>query len=232
MEAISKIFITLIVLTVIALVVIGSGLIAWRINTKKKITALFAKKNRSESFVPSLIKAQMLRPVLIRNAVLPEPVGNGSFVNANADLIYISHGGIAVMSLIGIPGAVDNSGTGDWTIQNNTGVTTIPNPLEANAHAVNAILQILKENSVFNVPIYNFAVFYGKKTVFRVKSNKLLTAKTLLPSLKDINRDKFLSNQDISDAYEAIGSYRVKTPKINPAAPKAKAKTASKSKKK
>ena len=205
METLSKILTALIIITAVALVLFVAFIIYTAVQKKKKTEALFnSKKARGEGFVPSLIKINFPNAKVIRRAELQVPNGQGGFSSAPADLILIETCGIVVMKLCGESGAVDNPENGAWTVTGKNGSFSMPNPIDANQPAVQAITSLLNDEAIYNVPIYNVAVFYGKKAVYRNRSPKALTAKSLLTTLKDLNQEKFLSKSEISDTYTAI----------------------------
>lgn len=204
METLSKVLTILIVLTAIALVGFVAYITWSAYNRQKKTEELFAKKNRDEKFVPALIKANFPNAKIIRRAELQVPDDKGGFLPANADLMLVETCGIVVMSLCGESGAVDNNEDGPWIVTNKNGSFNLSNPIEANKPALQALTSLLNDEAIFNVPIYNVAVFYGKKVVYRNRSTRALTAKSLLSTLKDLNREKFLDKTEISDTYDAI----------------------------
>ena len=204
METLSKILTALIIITAVALVLFVAYIIFTAVQKKKKTEALFSKKNRGDSFVPSLIKINFPNAKIIRRAELQAPNGQGGFDPAPADLVLVETCGIIIMKLCGESGAIDNPEGGPWTVTGANGSFTMPNPIDGNQPAVQAITSLLNDEAIYNVPIYNVAVFYGKKAVYRNRSPKARTAKSLLTTLKDLNREKFLSGSEISDTYNAI----------------------------
>ncbi|MBO4414287.1 MAG: NERD domain-containing protein [Clostridia bacterium] len=212
MAGLEKFFNFLIVVSSIALAAVVIYMVVTYFVRKKQTEKLKSQKRRGPDYVPKLIKIYRPSSRIVRNAVLPEPLEDGTFGRAEADLIYIDGCGIVVMSLCPVSGAVDNPKEGPWTVTNPKITVTLDNPLERTAAATRAIAALLKDEEVYNVPIYNVAVFYGRKTVFRNKSNQSLNSDTLISTLNDINRDRFLRRAEISATYNAIKKHMEKQP--------------------
>lgn len=193
------------VVAILLVIVVIAVIIHW-LRTRAKLEKLLGNTNRGGNFLYDLLRTSFSRGRLIRRAVLPEFMPDGSVRRAPCDLILVERGGVFVIRTRNISGAVDNQGP-EWRINTHQGLISIPNPFDQNKPAVHAIKEILRRESVYNVPIYSIVVFTGKKVVFRNRSEKLMTAENVLDLLHDFNRNKFLNQNEISDAIGAIRKY-------------------------
>lgn len=206
MGDIVKVLITFSTVVAILLVIVVIAVIIHWLRTRAVIEKLLESNARGGNFLYDLLRTSFSRGRLIRRTVLPEFMPDGSIRRAPCDLILVERGGVFVIRVRNISGAVDNHGS-EWHINTRQGMISIPNPFDQNKPAVHAIKEILRRESVYNVPIYNIVVFTGKKVIFRNRSEKLMTADSVLDLLRDFNRNKFLNQDEISDAIAAIKKY-------------------------
>lgn len=213
MEQIVKVLITFSTIVGILLVIVVIAAIIHWLRTRAKIEKLFESDNRGGDFVYNLLQTTYSKGRLIRHAVLPEFMSDGTARRAPCDLILVERGGVFVIREwnSGSAAAVDNPSDGAWRLAGPSGIVTIPNLFEQNKRGIHAVKEILRRENVYNVPIYNIVVFSGDRIRFRYRSEKLTTAEALLDTLRDFNRNKFLSQNEISDAVTAIKKYMRKS---------------------
>ena len=186
----------LVVLTILAL---------W-INSKRiksNIARQLSSNDRSGDFVYRLLKTSYPASRILRQAVLP--LDDGS--RAMADLVLVDNGGVFIIRIKNFPGKIDNSNRATWTVENSKGVGEFPNPFEQNRYALSAVDSILKREKLYNVPKHNVVVFSQKRTVFKIRSEKLVTADNLIETLNDINKNRFLTGKEVNAALTAIKSH-------------------------
>ena len=196
----------LIGVTLICLALVVLTLVALWINSKRvksDASKLLSSNERGGDFVYRLLKTSFPASRILRQAVLP--LDNGQ--RAMADLVLVDSGGVFVIRVRNFPGKVDNSNRATWTVENSKGVGEFPNPFEQNRYALSAIDGILKREQLYNVPKHNVVVFSQKRTVFKIRSEKLTTADNLIETLKDINKNRFLTGKEVNETLTAIKSH-------------------------
>jgi hypothetical protein len=124
-----------------------------------------------------------------------------------ADLVLVDNGGVFIIRIKNFPGKIDNSNRATWTVENSKGVGEFPNPFEQNRYALSAVDSILKREKLYNVPKHNVVVFSQKRTVFKIRSEKLVTADNLIETLNDINKNRFLTGKEVNATLTAIKSH-------------------------
>lgn len=163
----------------------------------------------------NLLRTYFPKGRLFKRVLLPDFLPDGSVVRRiPADIILVERGGVFVIRVKNISGMIDNPKTGNWLVRNQNGTTEIPNPFEQNIGGIRTVKEILKRENVYNVPLYNIVVFSGRKVTFRNRSEKLLTSDYLIEALRDMNRNKFLSQNEIfkcSSCNQKISSLFCKT---------------------
>ncbi len=170
---------------------------------KSSIAKLLASNERNSDFIYRLLRTSFPASKILRQAVLPLDGGQ----RAMADIILVDSGGVFVIRIKGFPGRIDNSNRSVWTVENSKGIGEFPNPFEQNRYALSAIDGILKRESLYNVPKHNVVVFSNKRVAFRIRSEKLTTAETLIETINDLNRNRFLTGKEINATLNAIKSH-------------------------
>ena len=196
----------LIGLTLFCLALVIITIIALWINSKRvksSINKLLSTNERNGDFIYRLIRTSFPASKVLRQAVLP--LENGQ--RAMADIVLVDSGGVFVIRIKSFPGKIDNSNRAPWTVENSKGIGEFPNPFEQNRYAISAIDGILKREKLYNVPKHNLVVFTQRRTVFKIRSEKLVTADNLIETLNDINKNRFLTGKEVNETLTAIKSH-------------------------
>ena len=207
MEKYVKFLITLSTVTAILLVLVVIAVIIHSLRTRSMAEKLLNNGKRTGDFVYDLLRTYFPKGRLFKHVLLPDFMPDGSVRRVPADIILVERGGVFVIRVKNISGMIDNPKTGNWLVKNQNGITEIPNPFEQNIGGIRTVKEILKRENIYNVPLYNIVVFSGRKVTFRNRSEKLLTSDYLIEALRDMNRNKFLSQNEISSAVTAIRKY-------------------------
>lgn len=170
---------------------------------KKRATKLLSESDRGADTIYKLLRTAFPAGRIIKQAVFS--LKNGG--RAMSDLILVDSGGVFVIRIKTFPGRIDNSNRALWTVTNTKGVGEFPNPFEQNKYAVTAVNDLLQLESLYNVPTHNIVVFSHKKVAFKINSEKLLTAERLIDTIKDLNRNRFLTGKEINATIGAIKNH-------------------------
>ena len=81
----------------------------------------------------------------------------------NVELLFVNKGGVFVIKQVPGDGYVEIRNDGPWRRTLNDRTFTFPDPQKANENAYEAIRQLLREEHVNNVPVYNIVLFTGRK---------------------------------------------------------------------
>lgn len=217
MEKLIKFLIGLSIVTAILLALVVLAVLIHYFRTRAMAEKLLRNGKRDGDFVYDLLKTSFPSGRLFKQAALPYVQPDGTAKRVPCDLLLVDQGGVFVIRVKNMAGAVDNADKQVWTVKNQNGIFEIHNPFEQNRHGLKALEAILKREGVYNVPLYNLVVFSGKKVAFRVRSEKLLTAERLIETIRDINRNKFLSAGEIAATVSAIRRYLPSPKQARPA---------------
>ncbi len=207
MEKYVKFLITLSTVTAILLVLVVIAVIIHSLRTRSMAEKLLNNGKRNGDFVYDLLRTYFPKGRIFKRVLLRDFLPDGSVRHVPADIILVERGGVFVIRVKNLSGAIDNPKTGNWTVKNQNGVAEFPNPFEQNSYGVRTVKEILKRENIYNIPLYNIVVFSGRKVAFRNRSEKLLTPDYVIDVLRDMNRNKFLSQNEISSAVAAIRKY-------------------------
>lgn len=161
---------------------------------------LLNEAERDSSFVYSLLKTAFPSSHILFHTYLTSESGE----RVPTDMILVDHGGIFVFKIKTFPGMIDNTSRQKWTVSNYKGVGTFDNPFEQNRACIDAVNSIVNNANVYDVPTHNVVVFAAKKVSFKIRSENLVTADKLLSTVKDMNRNRFLSSREISAVLNAL----------------------------
>jgi len=214
-----KFLIGLSIVTAVLLALVIIAVLIHYFRTRAKAEQLLQSGKRDGSFVYELLKTSFPSGRLFRQVLLPDIQPDGTAKRIPCDLLLVDQGGVFVIRVKNLSGAVDNADKQVWTVKNQNGILEMRNPFEQNLYGVKALETILKREGVYNVPLYNLVVFSGKKVVFRVRSEKLLTAERLIETIRDMNRNKFLNAGEMAATVNAIRRYLPNPNKAKPADP-------------
>lgn len=214
MEALIRILVTIASVTAVLLALVVAAVLLHYVRMRKMATTLLESGKRDREFVYHLLRTAFPTGRIFRRPALPYLAPDGTRTRIPADLMLIDRGGIFVIRVITTPGMVDNSGRPSWTIRNAKGIAELPNPFEQNRNALKAVENILKREKLYNVPRYNLIVFSAKKVAFRQRTERLVRADQMIDALKDMNRNRFLSQKEINVTVSALRKYL--TPRRHP----------------
>ncbi|MBE6637289.1 MAG: NERD domain-containing protein [Ruminococcaceae bacterium] len=207
MEKIIEYLITISIVAAVLLCLVVFAVLIHYFRTRAMALKLLRRGKRSGDFIYDLLKTSFQTGRIFKHITLPAQLPDGTKTRVPADLILIDRGGVFVIRVRHLSGAVDNTDPRVWLVRNAAGTTEIANPFEQNRPALHAVERILRRENVYNVPLYNLVVFSGKKVSFLSRSEKLLTSDRLLETIRDMNRNKFLNQKEISAAVTAIDKY-------------------------
>jgi|GEM_PF-661581 Nuclease-related domain. len=173
----------------------------------------------SEKFVYNLLKTQYSENRLLHGVTLPLDPANRSGPRTEVDLIAVGRGGVCIIEVKGHKGFIENPIKGDWCQVYGEKVLPFRSPFEQNAGHLRAIERIFKAEHVYNVPLLNMVVFTDNGVKFKNRHDNLYTADNLLPSLRDINRSRFMSGSELKKATAAIRKYAKRAKNFRPKPP-------------
>lgn len=210
MEYFAKICITvMIILTVVFCVFIF-------IKIKKAIETriLLHQENHIEILPYKLLKINFSNKTIMRRVFLPftqEPDSKLFCV----DLIIVNNGGILLISIKDFKGSIENPFKGDWRQFYNNNIIQFCNPLEENSIHSRAINKLFKNEKMNNIPIRSAVCYLDGKTRFKNKIEQILTADKLVPYIKDMSKNRFLSKKEINNSIHIIQKNRKHVKKLN-----------------
>ncbi len=204
MEKTIRILITVSIVTAALLAVIVLIVAIHYLHTRSMAKRILKRGTRGRDFLYDLLRTSFPTGRLFKNVMLPQILSDGTEKRVPCDLILVERGGVFVIRIKHLSGAVDNTDRRVWTVRNAKGIAEFPNPFEQNRQSTRTLDALLKRAKVYNVPIHNIVVFTGRQVRFRIRSDKLLTAERLLDCVRDQNSNKFLRAGEMAAVVNTI----------------------------
>jgi hypothetical protein len=198
MENAIRILITISVVIAALLALVVLAVLIHYLRTRHMARRLLKRGTRGRDFVYDLLKTSFPAGRLFKNARIPYRLSDGTERLVPCDLILVDRGGVFVIRIRHFSGAIDNTDRQVWTVRNHKGIAEIPNPVEQNRNGTRAVDAMLKQNKILNVPVHNLVVFTGRQVRFRMCTDHVMTAEHLLDTVRDLNRNKFLSQVEMA----------------------------------
>lgn len=174
-----------------------------KIKKKTETKTLLNQKNRTEDLPYKLLKINFKKRRIMRHIYLPytsEPDSRLFYV----DLLVINHGGILLITVKHFRGSIENPFRGDWRQFYNNNITQFCNPFEESGVYARALGNIFKQDNMANIPIRSAICYLDGKTRFKNRIEQLLVADKLVPYIKDMGKNRFLSGMEINNVAYAI----------------------------
>lgn len=166
-----------------------------RITAKKIMNECRNKK----SFTFNFLSMRFSRINVLKNVNLlidAPAIVNGRYI-ADIGLVFVNKGGIIIIDTIPGSGFVEVNEGGQWSRSVNDKCHTFEDPFNKGRHKVKAMKMFLRSEGVENVPVNYVVLFSGKRVKFSKRLNGLITAEGLVPYVKDVNMDKYLTYREI-----------------------------------
>lgn len=202
MEAVKVIFIILAVLVSFGVVLMITLSVKATIDAEK----VLKYEKRDGRFTRKLLSTNFSNRTTMYNVLLP--FGPGGKTSGPADAIVVLRGGIAVIKTQYARGYIDNPFRGEWCQYNKGDTETLPNPFDLNEASVTSVKTIMQREEIYNVPIHNIILFVSKGVKFKNREETLLAADGLIPYLKDLSKNRFLTTAEVTKVTEVLRKYR------------------------
>lgn len=178
-----------------------------KIKTKIQTEMLLRQKRRTEDLPYNLLKINVAKRSIMRRVYLPfthEPDSKLYYI----DLITVNRGGVLLITVRNFKGTIENPFKGDWRQFYNNSITQFNNPLEEGSYHARAIAALLKKDNLINVPIRYAVCYIDNKTRFKNRIEQIITADKLIPYIKDMSKNRFLTHREINKTIVNIQNIR------------------------
>lgn len=176
------------------------------------ITAKVMESAKEDAdYVYDLICAEFPDACILKNAPLASNETGGVQITQTVDILYISRGGIVVITVINGDGAYDNPKTGPWRYRylasNGKMVTvSLPNPFDATLPAANILESLLAGEKIY-LDIKRIAVFTASKLGMTTLYPEAMPLDDLIPYLHALNQQPVLNGPQFRTSAEIIPTY-------------------------
>ncbi|MDD4773625.1 MAG: nuclease-related domain-containing protein [Eubacteriales bacterium] len=178
-----------------------------KIKNKIQTEILLRQKNRTVDLPYNLLKTNLAKRSIMRRVYLPfteEPDSNIYYI----DLITVNRGGVLLITVKNLKGTIENPFKGDWRQFYNDNITQFRNPLENGSYHARSLAALMKKYKLVNIPIKYAVCYIDNKTRFKNRIEQIIAVDKLIPYIKDMSKNRFLSNKEIFRTISVIQNMR------------------------
>lgn len=179
---------------------------------KRLITAKVLENYQDNTdFVYDLMCAEFPDACILKDAPVAFGSSGGVHITQAPDIIYVSRGGVMVITVISGDGAYDNPKTGTWRYRylGNGGkpvTVSLANPFDTMIPAANTLEGLLVGEKIY-VDVQRLVVFSGSAIGMTVKYPEALAVKDLIDYLEAFNQKNTLNGPQFRNAAEVISAF-------------------------
>lgn len=167
-----------------------------RIRAWAETRALLGANPRKPSLPLRLLLANFPAGNVLHRVILPVADAPQSPC-FSSDILMIHRGGVLLMSVRDLHGNVDNPFRGDWRQYAGGQMLQMKNPEEMGALCCRALNNLLQREQISNIPIRHLTVYLDNRTRFKIRMEQVIPVDRLVPLIRDMRREKFLSSGEI-----------------------------------
>lgn len=168
-------------------------------------------KGRGSAYVCNMLCQQFPSANIYRNVRLLKREATENGLKSNCDIVYISRGGVLLLTVVGEVGMYDNPKIGPWRHRYmNTAKEVItlqkPNPFDSMAFFASVTEKLLISENVLNPSVSKAVVFSADLVDFTTDYTECLTMETLFDYIRAFNKRSHFNRKEEHRACEAISA--------------------------
>ena len=173
------------------------------------INALRKRKERDAEHICDLLSTRFPNAAVYRNVYLLKEEAAKQGLKCTCDIVYISRGGVLLLTVFPDVGIYDNPKIGTWRYRyNNTKKETITlqkvNPFDRMAFFSSVVEKLLLSENILNPAVNRAVVFSADLVDYTTDYPECLTIATLFDYVEAFNRRKHFNNSEYHKAREVI----------------------------
>lgn len=169
---------------------------------------IWEKYNDNNIFVYDLLCAEFPDACILKDVPVSSTGAKNVQISQETDILYVSRGGVIIISVVNGTGAFDNPKTGGWRYRypdsNGKAVTVnIPNPFDLTIPAANILEGLLAGEKIF-LDVNRIVVFTGSKIGLTNKYPEALSVNELTAYIKAFDQRAILNGPQFRTAASTI----------------------------
>lgn len=178
----------------------------WVIYSRITARKIMREGRNKKSFAFNFLSTRFSRTNTIRNVklLINDPNVNGGRYISDVGLVFVNKGGIMIVDTIPGSGFIDITEGGEWNRILNGKYYTFDDPFIRIQQKVASVKLFLRSEGVENVPVKPIVLFSGRRVKFSKRIQGLVNANELVPYIKDLNTDKYLTNGEIRSVVKLL----------------------------
>lgn len=179
---------------------------------KQLITAkILEDRTDTTDFVYDMICAEFPKACVLKDAPVSCADAGGVQITQAIDILYVSRGGVMIISVINGDGAFDNPKTGPWRhryigANEKTVTTSLPNPFDTTIPAANILEGLLAGEKIY-LDVQKIAVFSGNKVGMTTHYPEAVSVSSLVTYLRAFDQRTLLNGPQFRLASEVITAF-------------------------
>ncbi len=175
------------------------------------VNKLRKKKNRDAEHVCDLLCERFPDATVYKNVYLLKKEAAENGLRCSCDIVYISKGGVLLLTVFPDVGTYDNPKIGAWRHRYiNTHKETVtlqkPNPFDRMAFFATAVEKLLLTENVLNPSVTRAVIFTADLVDYTTDYPECLTVATLFDYVEAFNRRKHFNRAEYHRACEVISA--------------------------
>ena len=172
---------------------------------------VWEKYNDDNVFPYDLLCAEFPDACILKDVPISSTETKSVQISQSLDILYVSRGGVIIISVVNGTGAFDNPKTGAWRYrypnENGKPVTVnIPNPFDVTIAAANILEGLLAGEKIF-LDVQRVVVFTGHKIGVTHKYPEALTVNELTSYINAFNQRAVMNGPQFRTAATTITAY-------------------------
>jgi len=170
------------------------------------------QKTRGTSFVYDLLKVRFKSAFIYKNVTLVDGNDDNPNIKPDCDILYISRGGILLITVIPDKGKFDNPKTGMWkysyeNIKHETVTLLRVNPFDSSIPQANVIEDLLTGQGLLNKTITRAVLFTSDEVEFESDYPEILIMGNLFDYIEEFDLSGELNSNELTIAVDTIDTY-------------------------
>lgn len=180
--------------------------VIWVIYSRITARRILREGRRKKNFTFNYLSTRFSRLNTMKDVKLfvENPSSSGGRFVADIGLVFVNKGGIVLIDTIPGSGLIDIKEGGQWNRIFNNRYYPFDDPFKKSKEKARVMKMFLRNEGVENVPVNHIVLFSGKRVSFSKRLGGLITVNDLVPYIKDVNTDKYLTTKDIREVVRLI----------------------------
>lgn len=196
----------LIIIIVVISCILGGLYILSIFLRKNRYKQIQGKKLSDHALLHETVCSEFFRKNVFTGYFFPSVKDSNGVIRryTRIDSLLVTKGGLAIISICDKSGRIDNSKQDIWVQSFHDKIIEFENPLTKNEANKKIIYNIIRENRLRNIPLYNIVVFMDKNTELLAEVENVFRIDELPVMLRQLNHESALTLLEMFKLRQAL----------------------------